>query len=77
MIYQLPFRIELIISKWMGMENCYVRLCIAGIIISNELFFSGNKYHKSPLLVCVACVCVHCCVFDPGSHMNTNTFVKG
>ena len=77
MIYQFPFGIELIISKWMGMESCYVSICIAGIIVSNELFFSGNKYPESSLFVCIACFHVHCCVFASESHMNTNTFVKG
>lgn len=33
------YQFELIISNWMGMENCCVTLCVVDIIISNELFF--------------------------------------
>lgn len=65
---------ELIICKWMGIENCCLLLDIS---FSNKLFFNGNKYPESFPVVFVASVCVHCCVFAPGSHMNTNTSVKG
>lgn len=59
-------------------KNCCISLCVVGIIISNELFFSGNKYPKSFLSVCVACVFFFLLFFcAPGSHMNTNTSVKG